>query len=172
VFRMCRFGLGLAVSFSLFVVLGAALPSGAAEAVRANAEEFVPGEHTPPGEAHVLLSTFMAPVVRGPTARPHLKPVSLILKVPSEAAQTVCHMSPRVQDAVIRVLFKEPIRTRAKSGLEVEPTEKRLLMPVRQVLDGAAVEQIFLIPGAVPNPEVHPLKRLPHAEIMLCGSRS
>lgn len=167
-----------AVIGALFA-LTAAFPSFAAEKGEAAAEEFVPGQEeaisiqpasATPANEYVQLNAFTALILVDGNKRPRLTPMTLILQVENGQFKTVCHMTPRIRDAVVGELFQQPILFDRSRGLEVEIVEQRLMESVNRALGGAAgatVLRVFLIPG-VPNPARKPIERLPETEIRGC----
>ncbi len=122
------------------------------------------------GEAHIQLAPFMAPIRSDGRRRPFLEPVTLVLKVSTEAKPTVCRLTPRIFDAVLRELHRKPIPADRKKNLRVEGAEGRLATPVSKALGGTAIQRVYILPGAHPkNVAEEAARRLPMAEIVDCG---
>ncbi len=133
---------------------------------KANVEEFVP--EAPQG-CQVRVTAFMAPILRAGESRPLLRPMTLFLEVPVGQAETVCYMTPRIQDAVVGLLFEHPIPFRPEQGLLVEESEQRLVDSINGVLgQDVRIQRAFLIPG-VPDPAAQPIPELQQANIVECG---
>ncbi len=137
----------------------------AAASSRDKAEEAVPA-----GIAHIQLAPFMAPVLQDGRRHSFREPVTLVLKVPAEAKPRVCTLSPRVYDAVLRELHRQPIPADRRKHLQVKDAEGRLTGPVSKALEGAEVQRVYILPGAHPkNVAEEMARRLPMIEIGHCG---
>ena len=124
----------------------------------------------PAGVAHVQLAPFMAPVLQEGRRQAFREPVTLVLKVPAAAKPRVCTLSPRVYDAVLRELHREPISADRQKHLLVKNAEGRLAGPVSKALEGTQVEHVYILPGAHPkNIAQEVARRLPMTEIGHCG---
>lgn len=96
----------------------------------------------------VQFRSFMAPITRAGAKKPCLKAVTVIVEVDESEAVNVCSSMPRIRDAVLVELFREPIAVDRRAGMDVQPVEIRLLGPVNRALGNVAVRRVYVIPGA------------------------
>jgi len=109
---------------------------------------------------------FMAPTTQ-PGKKPCMKAVTLIVEIGESDADAVCSYLPRIRDAVLVELFREPIAIDHRAGMDVRAVETRLLEPLNRVLGHAAVRRVYVIPGTERLAEAE-AARLPFSRIIGC----
>jgi hypothetical protein len=127
-----------AVAMTAFLALALSLPD------RAAAGDVVAS----PPSALVQFRSFMAPITQpGRARKPGLKAVTVIVEIGESEAENVCSNLPRIRDAVLVELFRQPIALDRQTGMDTKPVEARLLEPVNRVLGNAAIRRIYVLPG-------------------------
>lgn len=101
----------------------------------------------PSQSALVQFRSFMAPIARSGAKKPGLKAVTVIVEVGVSEAENVCFHVPRIRDAVLIELFREPISMDGHAGMDIQPVEARLLDPVNRALGNAAIRRVYVLPG-------------------------
>ncbi len=102
----------------------------------------------PPRAALVQFRSFMAPISQpGSAKKPCLKAVTVIVEIGESDAKNVCFNLPRIRDAVLVELFRQPIMLVGKTDMDVQPVEARLLDPVNRALGNAPIRRIYVLPG-------------------------
>lgn len=102
----------------------------------------------PPQPALVQFRSFMAPISQpGSAKKPGLKAVTVIVEIGESDAENVCFNLPRIRDAVLVELFRQPIMLDGQSGMDVQPVGARLLDPVNRALGNAPIRRIYVLPG-------------------------
>lgn len=112
----------------------------------------------------------MAPVSRPGTGKPRLKALTVIVEVGEGETDNVCFFMPRVRDAVLVELFRQPIVLGEDSATDVEAVEARLLDPLNRVLGSDAVRRVYLIPGSEHMAKAA-VSRLPMSRVVGCKLR-
>jgi len=126
-----------AVAMTAFLAFLPSLPDRAAA-----------GEAVAPSQpALVQFRSFMAPISQPGGKKPCLKAVTVIVEIGESDAENVCFSLPRIRDAVLVELFRQPITLAGQTGMDVQPVEARLLDPVNRALGNAAIRRIYVLPG-------------------------
>ena len=79
----------------------------------------------------------------------------------------ICKKVPRVRDAVLRVLSREPIQTR-RGKLVLDGVATRLIGPINKSLRDTGIKTLHIEPGAIRLANQGGLSRLPFATINGC----
>jgi hypothetical protein len=146
-----------AVGMTVFLVFASSLPDFA------KAGDVV---GVAPQAALVQFRSFMAPIAQ-PGKKPGMKAVTVIVEVRQSDADNVCSSLPRIRDAVLVELFREPIAVGQGTGMDVRPVEVRLLQPVNRALGNAVVRRVYVIPGSEHTAEAT-AARLPYPRLVDC----
>ena len=158
-----------AMSIALAVIGAASLFAWTGDPAAASAKE-KPETASLGGEVHIQLAPFMAPVRLEGRGSSFREPVTLVLKIQAEAAPTVCRLTPRIYDAVLRELHRKPIPADRRKKLLVKTVEGRLAGPVSRALEGTEIQRVYLLIGAHPKNVAKDIaRRLPMTEIVNCG---
>lgn len=126
-----------AVALTAFLAFLPSLPDRAAAG-----EAVVPSQPT-----LVQFRSFMAPISQPGAKKPCLKAVTVIVEIGELDAENVCFSLPRIRDAVLVELFRQPITLDGQAGMDVQPVEARLLDPVNRALGNVAIRRVYLLPG-------------------------
>lgn len=100
-----------------------------------------------PQPALVQFRSFMAPISQPGARKPCLKAVTVIVEIGESEAENVCSNLPRIRDAVLVELFRQPIALDGQAGMDIQPVEARLLDPVNRALGNAPIRRIYVLPG-------------------------
>ncbi len=94
-------------------------------------------------------------------------PITFFLEATArEQTDSICKRMPRVRDALLRVLSREPIPVKRRK-LVLDGVDRRILSPINQAVGRAYVKKIYITPGAVRLGDGK-IKRKPFAEIDSC----
>jgi len=118
----------------------------------------------------VQFRSFMAPIAQQGTAKPCLRAVTVIVEVGESETDNVCTVMPRIRDAVLVELFRQPIVIDVDAGMDVGAVEGRLISPLNHALGKDAVRRVYLIPGSERVVE-EIAARLPFNRIVGCRQR-
>lgn len=77
----------------------------------------------------------------------NLKAVTVIVEVGAAEADAVCDNLPRIRDAVLVELFREPLALDGEMGGHVDTAGARLLAPMNRALGGTTVRRVYVING-------------------------
>lgn len=117
--------------------------------------------------AFMQIRSFMAPVSKPGAEKPHLRAVTLIVEVGEAETNNVCAFMPRVRDAVLVELFRQPIVVDMQAGMMVDGLEAQLVAPLNRALGKDAVRRVHVIPGSEAVAE-EIASRLPMNRIIGC----
>lgn len=112
----------------------------------------------------------MAPVVKPGAVKPRLRAVTVIVEVDETEIEDVCTYMPRVRDAVLVELFRQPIVVDVEAGMMVETLEAQLVEPLNRALGKETVRRVYLIPGSEAVAE-EIAARLPLNRVIGCRQR-
>lgn len=125
---------------AMFFIAGFGLP--AAPAVSA------PDPETP--VLRLQLSAFMAPVRRDNGHGGTTAVTPLLDLTDGTNAEEVCWLSPRIMDAFMTSLHRDPIRIRSPQGLDSDDLKKRLTDVVNHALGRDLIGGVELVRGTRP----------------------
>jgi len=92
---------------------------------------------------HIQMVPMMLPV--GNTSAP----MTLFLQaVKKDRVENICKRMPKVRDALLRVLSRDPIPLKKRKML-VKGAEKKLLKPLNKAVGRKYIKRVFITPGAV-----------------------
>jgi len=92
---------------------------------------------------HIQMIPMMLPV--GKTSAP----MTLYLQATKkDRVENICKRMPKVRDALLRVLLRDPIPLKKRKAL-VKATEKKLLNPLNKAVGRKYIKRVFITPGAV-----------------------
>jgi len=92
---------------------------------------------------HIQMVPMMLPV--GNTSAP----MTLFLEaVKRNRVENICKRMPKVRDALLRVLSRDPIPLKKRKML-VKGAEKKLLKPLNKAVGKKYIKRVFITPGAV-----------------------
>ena len=118
----------------------------------------------------VQFSSFMAPVMQPGVDKPGLRAVTVIVEVGEPETQDVCAFMPRIRDAVLVELFRQPILVEIDTGIAVETIESGLVDPLNRALGKESVRRVYVLPGAEHMTEAA-AARLPFNRVIGCRQR-
>jgi|GEM_PF-4737892 hypothetical protein len=100
--------------------------------------------------SQIRLAAFMVPV-RHADGRVRETAVIPVLRLAvGNAAAAVCDLSPRVRDAVVATLYRDPLPGHGEAGLNIDSVRGRLTEAVNVALGRFLVIGIDLVPGPAP----------------------
>ncbi len=106
------------------------------------------GEAGTKGAPLVQLAPFMAPVLKS-NGRITATPVTPVLRLASaHVTEEVCWLTPRILDAFVNVLHREPIPGSKHGGLDLVTMRKTLTDAINSALGRPLVSGLDLVPWA------------------------
>lgn len=115
--------------------------------------------------------SFMAPIAPQSAAKPCLKAVTIIVEIGESETRNVCGFMPRIRDAVLVELFRQPIVLEVDAESDFEAVEARLLDPLNQALGKDTVRRVYVIPGPEHLAQAAAAVRLPFSRMIGCRQR-
>ena len=117
---------------------------------------------------HLRLSTMEVPVGRGGQ---RFEAVTVVLDVAGETdVETVCIYSPRIRDAVLQILSKDPIPL-SGNRLSLDRLPERLLAPINRALGVNIVSSVLVRAGEVADKR-GAVVGLPFASVIGCPEKA
>lgn len=155
--------LGCGIRHSSRVFVGAVLVVAMASSVQAASGTAKPKDDptawVPP--THVQMIPMMVPVGRTSVA------VTFILEaVKRKQTQGICKRMPRVRDAILTILSREPIPVKGRKII-VDGVDERILGPINRAVGRTYVKNIYITPRPLRIGQGK-VKRKPYAVIAGC----
>lgn len=114
---------------------------------------------------HIQMRPIMAPVRH---RHQSVSAISMFLEANHRRqVGAICRKVPKIKDAVLRVLSREPILTR-RGELVLDGVASRLIGPINRALGDTGVKALHIEPGAIRLGNKGGLSRLPFATINGC----
>ena len=149
----CLFCLPIAVGGLAFILFNTSAAAGA--------KKKGPLAWKPP--SHVHMRAMMVPVERT------MAPVTFYLEaVKPKRSEAICKRMPRIRDAILQALSRQPIRAR-KRRFVLKGVDIRLLRPTNKAVGKKYIRKIFITAGAV-QVGAGKIKQRPYAMIDGCDN--
>jgi len=125
----------------VFLAIGMAVAASGYDAAAAGKKGDGAGNIKDP--THIQMVPMMLPV--GNTSAP----MTLFLQATKKnRVENICKRMPKVRDALLRVLSRDPIPLKKRKML-VKGAEKKLLDPLNKAVGREYIKRVFITPGAV-----------------------
>ncbi len=115
--------------------------------------------------SHIQMRPMMVPIIHPYQS---VTPISLFLEaVDRKEVGAICKKVPRIRDAILRVLSRQPVPTR-RGKLVLTGISDQLMGPINRALGETGVKSVHVEPGIVRLSDKGGVARLPFATINGC----